>query len=246
MTELQADCSADVSGTLNVVPISNFDVIPGIAVYHDFSLLRILMGIDLSTCAAKCLWAPNCGAFNFNKSANGTTCCELRQAISGIKFISTYKINPYNYFYYKKCLNNGNFAAYNANFKTYYHVYGMNHATGSNAKEFCEAQGLQLIQNRNVGELQYIFNNLVPSPYHIWLNIIYNGFNPASLTWMNDGDAADFSVASPGGMRCGFTETRQCVTTSSVLNYQYCLDMCSYTYPYIVCTCYDYKTFLYN
>ena len=101
MTELQADCSADVSGMLTVMPISNFDYIPGIAVNHAFSSLRLFMGIDLSTCAAKCMWAPNCGAFNFNKSANGTTGCELRQAISGVKFLSTYTINPYNYFYYK-------------------------------------------------------------------------------------------------------------------------------------------------
>ena len=101
LTELQADCSADVSGTLTVTPISNFDVIPGIAVNHDYSSLRIFMGVDISTCAAKCMWAPNCGAFNFNKSANGTTGCQLHQAISGIKFMTTYIINPYNSFYYK-------------------------------------------------------------------------------------------------------------------------------------------------
>ena len=80
----------------------------------------------------------------------------------------------------------------------------------------------------------------------IWLNIIFNGFTPVQAIWMNDGDVADFAVAAPGGLRCPFSVTSQCVTTSSVYNSQYCIDVCSFTYPQIVCTCYDYMSFLYN
>ena len=77
----------------------------------------------------------------------------------------------------------------------------------------------------------------------MWLNILFNANVPL---WMNDGDPPDFSVAAPGGLRCASSETRQCVTTSSAFSSQYCIDVCGWIYPQIVCTCYDYKSFLYN
>ena len=69
----------------------------------------------------------------------------------------------------------------------------MNHATEKIAQHFCKAQKLQLIKNRNVGKLQYILTNLVPTPYcmcqyainrNLPVNILFESFYSKNTNYL--------------------------------------------------------------